>query len=69
MAAHNHIDTANATGSSIIGIVSSFILHHLLPWAGHTIGAILSAIIVAFCVYKFNNWLKKREKKNESKNS
>jgi fructose-specific phosphotransferase system IIC component len=52
-------DISNAAESSCIGMVVSFILNILLPWAGHTIGAIITGLIVAYCVFKFNKWIKK----------
>lgn len=58
----HQIDPSNAAESSIIGLTVSFILNSLLPWAGHTLGAIASGLIVAFCVYKFNKWMKREDK-------
>jgi fructose-specific phosphotransferase system IIC component len=52
-------DISNAAESSFIGMVVSFMFNTLLPWAGHTIGAIITGLIVAYCVFKFNKWIKK----------
>jgi hypothetical protein len=59
MQADDHSQAENLTESSIIGIVVTFIVNQVLPWAIHTAAAILTGIIVAYCVYRFNKFIKK----------
>jgi predicted RND superfamily exporter protein len=55
----------NGTWSSIVGFGVSFLLDVLLPWTLHTIGGVLSGIVVSYAVYKFMKWVRKREKSKE----
>lgn len=64
-----HIDAGNAAVSGVIGTASGIFWNITVPqivdafgdWALHTVGAVATAIVVAYCVYKFNIWIKKRE--------
>lgn len=55
----NHTDLSNVTESTVIGLVVTFLINQVLPWAIHTGAAILTGVIVAYCVYRFNKWIKK----------
>jgi hypothetical protein len=59
MEADDYSDIANKAESTIIGIVVTFFVNYFLPWAIHTTAAILTGVIVAYCVYRFNKYLKK----------
>ena len=59
---NTHFDADNLGESSLIGIIMSFIMQQVLPFAIHTFSAVLSGIIVATCVFYFNRWLKKLAK-------
>jgi hypothetical protein len=59
---HNDTDLGNVAGSSAIGVFVTFLIEQVLPWTIHTLSGVLTAVIVAFCVYKFNKWLKRNDK-------
>jgi hypothetical protein len=56
---HDNSEVGNLAESSVIGIAVTFIVNQVLPWAIHTAAAILTGIIVAYCVYRFNKFIKK----------
>jgi hypothetical protein len=66
MSNHNHIDINNAAESSVISALLTFVWTILMPWALHTVGTLLSAAFVAFCIYHFNKWLKAHDEKKEA---
>ncbi|HET6224674.1 MAG TPA: hypothetical protein VFF27_00250 [Bacteroidia bacterium] len=59
----NHSDLENASESGIIGIMVSFLIREVMPWAIHTVGALFTAGIVAVALFFFNRWLGKTFKK------
>jgi heme O synthase-like polyprenyltransferase len=59
---HNDIDLDNAGLSSAIGIVVTFFIQWVLPWAIHTFSGLLTAITIADIVYRYNKWLKRNDK-------
>jgi heme O synthase-like polyprenyltransferase len=61
---NDHSEIGNVAESSVIGIVVTFLVNSVLPWAIHTLAAILTGIIVAYCVFRYNKWMKKND--NES---
>ncbi len=63
MAHINDSDIANAGESGIIGIIVSFLMREVMPWAIHTVGALFTAGIVAVSIFFFNRWLGKTFKK------
>jgi hypothetical protein len=59
MQADNYSDSGNAAESTIIGLVVTFFVNYFLPWAIHTAAAIITGVIVAYCVYRFNKFIRK----------
>jgi hypothetical protein len=59
---HQHDNFNNGLESGFIGMAVSFFLNQIMPWTLHTIGALLSGIVVATGLFYFNRWLKKIEK-------
>lgn len=55
-------DLSNAAGSGLIGLVVTFFIEQVLPWTIHTLSGILTAVTISFVVYKFNKWMKRRDK-------
>lgn len=49
----------NAVESGFLAIFLQWILSQALPFAMHTVSAILSGVIVATTLFFFNRWLKK----------
>jgi hypothetical protein len=59
---HNDIDFGNAGLSSAIGLVATFLIEKVLPWTIHTISGLLTAVIIAYCTYRYTKWLKRNDK-------
>jgi bacteriorhodopsin len=72
-----NLDHSDITSSSIIGVIMGFIFNILIPlasakdkfidWGVHTIGAIATAVIVSFFVYKFQRFLKRMDENKTKK--
>jgi hypothetical protein len=62
MTDHQHDNINNGLGSGALGLAVTFFLNEVMPWTLHTIGALLSGIVVATGLFYFNRWLKKTEK-------
>lgn len=62
MTEHQQDTASNVAGSSAVGIAVSFFLNEILPWTIHTIGALLSGLVVAAALFFFNRYLKRRYK-------
>lgn len=60
-------ESFNIKASTTISILITIFIKVIFSWAIHTIGAVLTACIVAFVVYHFNNFLKERTEKNKLK--
>jgi hypothetical protein len=62
MTDHQHDNINNAVGSGFAGVAISFLYNEIMPWTLHTMGALLSGIVVATGLFYFNRWLKKTDK-------
>lgn len=62
MTQHQQNDLVTAGESTIIGGVVTFLIEQILPWTIHTLSGILTALVISFCVYKFNKWQKRNDK-------
>lgn len=53
---------SNVLGSSAIASIVTFIIKYIFPWTMHTVGAVLTALIMAGAVFFFNRFLHKNFK-------
>jgi uncharacterized membrane protein YecN with MAPEG domain len=60
MTEHQHDNINNGLGSGALGIAVSFFLNQVMPWTIHTIGALLTAGIVAVSIFFLNRYLKNK---------
>lgn len=53
-------DLTNAGGSSVLGLIASWLMTYALPWAAHTVGAIATGLLTAYVVFHFNRYMKRK---------
>jgi hypothetical protein len=60
---HNNHDTlADFTESGFLGILLTWLVNTVFPFAVHTVSAILTGLITTTVLYFFQKWLRKKFK-------